>query len=343
MSSVAVVILNWNGITFLKRFLPSVVEHTNPELADIYVADNGSTDDSLKWLRQNYAQVKIIRLDRNWGFAEGYNLALKQISSKYYVLLNSDVEVTAHWLNPLVGLMESEPSVAACMPKIKSASERSLFEYAGAAGGYIDKWGYPFCRGRIFHHIEHDTGQYDHSQEIFWASGACLLLRSELYFAAGGLDSFFFAHMEEIDLCWRLKNMGYRIMFVHESQVFHLGGGTLPKKNHRKTYLNFRNNIILLVKNLPSEKIVKTLIIRFILDFVAAAYFLIKLDPAESYAVVKAYVSVMLHCRKIFGLRKEQPVEGHRVHHNEIFNGSIVWEFYIRRKKKFSQLGFRIS
>lgn len=340
MSQVAVVILNWNGISFLKRFLPSVVEHTNAELADIYVADNGSTDDSLTWLRQNYAQVKIIRLDRNWGFAEGYNLSLKQISSQYYLLLNSDVEVTEHWLDPLVALMESEPTVAACMPKIKSASERSLFEYAGAAGGYIDKWGYPFCRGRIFYHIEPDNGQYDNSVEIFWASGACLLIRSELYFAAGGLDSFFFAHMEEIDLCWRLKNLGHRIRFVHESQVFHLGGGTLPKKNHRKTYLNFRNNIILLVKNLPSGRVFKTLVVRFILDLVAAGYFLIKLDPGESFAVVKAYFSVMLHCRKILRLRKNLRTEARPLHYHEIYDSSIVWKFYIRRMREFSQLGF---
>ena len=340
MSQVAVVILNWNGIGYLKRFLPSVVEYTNPEMADIYVADNGSTDESIAWLRKNYEQVQIIMLNRNYGFAGGYNLSLKQISCRYYVLLNSDVEVTAHWLDPLVKLMDSDPAVAACMPKIKSAAAPSLFEYAGAAGGYIDKWGYPFCRGRILHHIEPDEGQYDSSVEIFWASGACLLIRSDLFFKAGGLDSFFFAHMEEIDLCWRLKNLGYRIRFVHEAQVFHLGGGTLPKKNHRKTYLNFRNNIILLVKNLPAKKLAGVLVVRFVLDFVAAAFFLIKLDPGESFAVVKAYFSLLFHTRKIFRLRKEHRVKDCPLHQNEIFNGSIVWNFYIRRKKTFNLLGF---
>lgn len=339
MYQVAVVILNWNGVSFLKRFLPTVVEHTSPELADIYVADNGSTDDSLAWIGKHYPQVKIIRLDRNWGFAEGYNRSLQEISCRYFLLLNSDVEVTPRWLEPLVELMESEPSVAACMPKIRSASEPSLFEYAGAAGGYIDKWGYPFCRGRIFYHIEPDNGQYDNTVDIFWASGACLLIRSELYFTAGGLDSFFFAHMEEIDLCWRLKNMGHRIMVAHTSRVFHLGGGTLPKKNHRKTYLNFRNNIILLVKNLPRRKIMKVLFIRTILDFVAAVYFMAKFDPGESFAVMKAYVSVLLHCRRIIRLRKDIRTK-RLLHHNEIFGGSIVWDFYIRRKRIFSQIGF---
>ena len=340
MPHVAVVILNWNGINFMKRFLPSVVEHTNPGLADIFVADNGSTDDSLIWLEQFYPQVKIIRLDRNWGFADGYNRSLKGLSYRYFLLLNSDIEVTPHWLDRLVELMESEPSVGACMPKIRSAFDPSLFEYAGAAGGYIDKWGYPFCRGRIFHFIEPDEGQYDSTVDIFWASGACLLIRSELYFAAGGFDSFFFAHMEEIDLCWRLKNLGYRIMIVHKSRVFHLGGGTLPKKNHRKTYLNFRNNIILLIKNLPPGKVIRILFVRIILDFVAAIYFLIKFDPGESFAVLKAYFSLLRNCRMIIRIRKNTGTGSGLLHHDEIFNGSIIWEFYIRRKRKFSQLRF---
>ena len=341
MPDIAVVILNWNGINHLKKFLPSVIEHTNPELAEIYVADNGSTDDSLIWLRQNFPGIKIIELGRNWGFAEGYNRSLKQISSAYYLLLNSDVEVTLHWLEPLFELINGDPSVAACMPKIKSAYDRSLFEYAGAAGGFIDKYGYPFCRGRIFYHIESDNGQYDNNIEIFWASGACFLVRSELYFTAGGLDPFFFAHMEEIDLCWRLKNHGFRIMFTHQSRVYHLGGGTLPKKNHRKTYLNFRNNLILLMKNLPAAKFWQTMTARIILDFVAAVYFLIKLDPKESYAVLKAYFSIIFHLGKILNSRKEEMGRVHPLHHHETYTGSIVWQFYIKRKRKFSQLGYK--
>jgi len=341
LSEVAVVILNWNGINYLKRFLPSVIEHTNPDIADIYIADNGSTDDSLIWLRQNYPGVKIIELDHNRGFAEGYNRSLKHISSEYYLLLNSDVEVTPHWLEPLLEVMESDASIAACMPKIKSVQERSLFEYAGAAGGFIDQYGYPFCRGRIFYHIEADNGQYDNDIEIFWASGACFMVRSELYFTAGGLEPFFFAHMEEIDLCWRLKNHGFRIMFVHRSEVFHLGGGTLPKKNHRKTYLNFRNNLILLIKNLPSGKFLQTMPARIILDFVAAAFFMIKLDPLESFAVLKAYASVLTHLRKIFHLRKETIKKASPKHHYETYPGSIVWQFYIKNKREFSQLKYK--
>ena len=340
MSRVAVVILNWNGIDYLKKYLPSVVAHTDPGLADIYVSDNGSEDQSVNWIAQQYPQVKIIQLDRNWGFAEGYNLALRKIQSSYFLLLNSDVEVTPKWIEPLVNILDTDPSVGACMPKIKSLHDRSSFEYAGAAGGFIDTFGYPFCRGRILNHIETDHGQYDNNIDIFWASGACLLVRSELYFSAGGLDPFFFAHMEEIDLCWRLKNMGYVIRFCHESEVFHLGGGTLPKKNHRKTYLNFRNNLILIIKNLPAGQVIRVCTARLFLDLIAALYFLFKLDPGESFAVIHAYFSIITRAGKICKVRRETIRKIHPACHREIYPNSIVWNFYIRRIKEYSQLSF---
>jgi GT2 family glycosyltransferase len=340
MARVAVVILNWNGIEYLKKFLPSVVANTDPVLAEIIVADNGSKDNSVEWLSQNWPRVRIISLDRNYGFAEGYNMALREIKSPYFLLLNSDVEVTPGWLEPLAEILDSDATVAACMPKIKSYVNRPYFEYAGAAGGFIDKYGYPFCRGRIISHIEEDHGQYDDSMDIFWASGACMLVRSELYFTSGGLDPFFFAHMEEIDLCWRIKNMGWRIRFCHQSEVFHLGGGTLPKSNHKKTYLNFRNNLILIIKNTPDDDLVRICIIRLFLDVIAAFYFLMKMDPGETFAVIRAYFSLLRHCRTIFRSRRELMKKIKPGFHNEIFPRSIVWNFYIRKKREYNQLSF---
>jgi GT2 family glycosyltransferase len=340
MVKVAVVILNWNGIDYLQKFLPSVVKNTDPQLADIIIADNGSQDQSVEWLRQKWPGLKIIKLDRNYGFAEGYNLALREINSPYSLLLNSDVEVTPRWLEPLVEILDSDPAVAACMPKIKSYHKKSSFEYAGAAGGFIDRFGYPFCRGRILSHIEEDHGQYDDSRNIFWASGACLLVRSELYLSSGGLDPFFFAHMEEIDLCWRIKNMGWRIRFCHESEVFHLGGGTLPKGNHKKTYLNFRNNLIIIIKNSPAGKLIRILFIRLLLDIIAALYFLIKLDPGETFAVIMAYLSLLGHWRTIFRSRKRLMEKIKPGFHEEIFPGSIVWNFYFKKIREYNKLNF---
>jgi len=338
LKNIAVVILNWNGIGFLQNFLPSVIQYTDHHLADIYVADNGSTDRSMEWLSEIHPDVKTIILGENYGFAQGYNLALQQISAPYYLLLNSDIEVTENWLEPMYRIMESDQNIAACMPKIKAFHTKSHFEYAGAAGGYIDKYGFPFCRGRIFHHIEEDHGQYDDTREVFWASGACLLIRSDLYVKAGGLDPFFFAHMEEIDLCWRLKNMGYKIMFCHESTVFHLGGGTLPKKNHRKTYLNFRNNLILLIKNLTPRKYKRTLITRTLLDKVAAFYFLAKLEIGGFHAVLKAYCSVLANLRRIRKSRQAIRKEIQLSHHDEIYPKSIVLHFFLKGKRKFKDL-----
>jgi GT2 family glycosyltransferase len=340
MAKIAVVILNWNGLDYLQKFLPSVVANTDPELADIIVADNGSQDKSLEWLRHNWPAIRTIKLDRNYGFAEGYNLALREIESPYFLLLNSDVEVTPGWLEPLAEILDSDPSIAACMPKIKSYHDRSFFEYAGAAGGFIDRFGYPFCRGRILSHIEEDHGQYDENRDIFWASGACLLIRSDLYLSSGGLDPFFFAHMEEIDLCWRIKNMGWRIRFCHESEVFHLGGGTLPKGNHKKTYLNFRNNLIIIIKNSPGGKLLRILLTRLILDIIASLYFMAKLDPGETFAVIKAYLSLLGNFNTIFRSRRKLMEKIKPGFHKEIFPGSIVWNFYFRGKREYDKLSF---
>ena len=251
MIQIAVVILNWNGRHYLEKFLPGVVKYSSEPGIQVVVADNGSTDDSLKFLRQQYPEITIIEFDKNHGYAEGYNKALKLITARYFVLLNSDVEVTPNWLNPLVCLMEQDDKIAVCMPKIRSFDNRGYFEYAGAGGGFIDRFGYPFCRGRILNHIEEDTGQYDSVREIFWASGACLFIRSELFIQSGGFDPGFFAHMEEIDLCWRFKNQGYKILYSPDSIIYHVGGGTLPNQHPGKLYLNFRNNLFVLYKNLP--------------------------------------------------------------------------------------------
>jgi GT2 family glycosyltransferase len=250
----AVVILNWNGRNFLETFLPSVLEYS-ARCADVIVADNASTDDSVAFLQEHYPQIRIIEHPKNGGFSKGYNDALKQIDAEYYILLNSDVEVTPNWITPVIEMMDADPSIAACQPKLRSFEDRSQFEYAGAAGGFIDAYGYPFCRGRIFDVLEEDRGQYDDACEVFWATGACLFVRADLYHALGGLDEDFFAHMEEIDFCWRLKNNGHKVMYCPDSTVYHVGGGALPKSSPRKTYLNFRNNLALLVKNLPSKRL----------------------------------------------------------------------------------------
>jgi GT2 family glycosyltransferase len=338
MNKAAIVILNWNGIDYLRKFLPILVAHTPQNYASFYVADNGSTDSSIDWLMENMPEIEVISLKTNHGFAEGYNLALQQIEASYFVLLNSDVEVTENWLEPLYKMMEENKDIAACMPKIKSYDDPSRFEYAGAAGGFIDKYGFPFCRGRIFYHIEEDTGQYDQPADIFWASGACLMVRSEIYFRAGGLDPYFFAHMEEIDLCWRIKNLGHRICFNPASTVLHIGGGTLPKKNHKKTYYNFRNNLILLIKNLPRTKYRRTLIKRTLLDIIAAGYFLAKLDFGEFMAVVKAYLSVLGHLKEILHSRKVLKERIRPGYHPEIYEKSVVFKFFVIRLRTYREI-----
>jgi GT2 family glycosyltransferase len=286
---VAVVILNWNGKSFLEQFLPSVVKHSAD--ARVIVADNNSTDNSISFLKEIYPSIEIIELDKNYGFAGGYNHALKQVDSEYYVLLNSDVEVTENWLNPMFDLLESDPSIAACQPKIKDYNNKSYFEYAGACGGFIDKYGYPFCRGRIFENLEEDNKQYDNVEEIFWASGASLFIRSKDYHNIGGLDEFFFAHMEEIDLCWRLKNSGKRIMVCPSSTVYHVGGGTLNKVKPQKTFLNFRNSLLTLHKNLPNKDRFGVLFIRLVLDGLAGIKFLISGQATHTWAIARAHIS----------------------------------------------------
>ena len=288
MDKIAVVILNWNGCEMLRSFLPSVVRYSAAEGTEVYVADNGSTDASVEMLRREFPSVHLIILNENHGFAEGYNLALQQISAKYAVLLNSDVEVTEHWLVPLADYMDAHPEVAACQPKIRSWRHKELFEYAGAAGGFIDRYGYPFCRGRIMGTVERDNGQYDTVVPVFWATGAALFIRRKDYLDAGGLDGRFFAHMEEIDLCWRLRARGRMLVCVPQSTVYHVGGATLKKESPRKTFLNFRNNLVMLYKNLPPEELASVMRVRTVLDYAAALSFLLKGQLPNMWAVIRA-------------------------------------------------------
>lgn len=333
MKRVAVVILNWNGVEYLRKFLPSVVAHSS-DVADIVVADNASTDSSLAFLESEYPQISIIKNKSNGGFAKGYNDALAQLEHEYFVLLNSDIEVTTNWINPVIALMDSDHRIAACQPKLRSYYKKECFEYAGAAGGFIDAFGYPFCRGRIFQEIEEDTGQYDQATEIFWASGACMFVRAKLFHRFGGFDNDFFAHMEEIDFCWRLKNAGYRIMFCPDSLVYHVGGGTLPKKSSRKTYLNFRNNLTLLFKNIPSGQVLKVFATRIVLDLAAALKFLSEGGFADALAVFRAHLYFITNLRSQIKKRKgifQWKVPG-------IYTSHIVLEHYLRKKRLFSDL-----
>ena len=298
MKKVAVIILNWNGEKLLREFLPSVVAHTPELLADIVVADNGSTDGSLALLRSEFPTVKVMAFPENYGFAEGYNRAIAATPNELTLLLNSDVATPAGWLEPLVAAMDADPTLGACQPKILSYREPTKFEYAGAAGGFLDRNGYPYCRGRIFDAVEEDHGQYDTQIPIFWATGAALMVRTELYRRAGGLDKDFFAHMEEIDLCWRILLEGYHIDAVPASHVFHLGGGSLPASNPRKTYLNFRNNLLLLHKNLPDTDRRRALFRRRLLDTVAWLKFMATLDFANANAILRAHRHFLTHRRR---------------------------------------------
>lgn len=334
---VAIVILNWNGEELINEFLPSVVKYTPSEIANIYLADNGSTDNSIEFVKTHFPDVNIISLHKNYGFAEGYNKAINSINEEYSVLLNSDVEVSENWLYPLLNYMEKHRDVAACQPKIRSYSSKEYFEYAGAAGGFIDKFGYPFCRGRLFNVIEQDKGQYDFITEIFWASGACLMIRTSVFKEVGGFDNNFFAHMEEIDLCWRLWARGYKVVCIPQSVVYHLGGATLNKMNSFKTYLNFRNNLFLLYKNLPN-KVFYTLFIRFILDLIAFVKFLFSLEFKNSKAVIKAHFDFF----RTYHLFKNIRIENlNKLVYKEIsviYKGSIVFNFFIRNKRYYSDL-----
>ena len=286
MKRVAVVILNYNGADMLRTFLPGVVE-CSPE-AEVVVADNASTDDSVEVVQRLFPTVRLIRLERNWGFADGYNKALEQVDAEYSILLNSDVEVTEGWIAPMLAALDADSNVVACQPKILDYKRKTHFEYAGAAGGFIDRYGYPYCRGRIFDTLEEDKGQYDTVCDISWATGAALMIRTAEYRAAGGLDGRFFAHMEEIDLCWRLRARGSRILCVPQSTVYHVGGATLSKSNPKKTYLNFRNNLLMLYKNLPQEELPSVMRMRCLLDYVAALKFLLTGGFGDFKAVMRA-------------------------------------------------------
>ena len=329
----AVVILNWNGLNLLKTFLPGVVEHTVGE-AVVYVADNASTDQSVDFVRKNFPEVRLILLDRNYGFAEGYNRALAQIEADCYCLLNSDVEVTAGWLEPVTAYLEAHPETAVCQPKLLSQLEKGRFEYAGAAGGFLDRYGYPFCRGRIFSTLEPDEGQYDQTCEVFWATGACMFVRADIFHRLGGLDADFFAHMEEIDFCWRVRNAGYKVACCPEAKVYHLGGATLPKSSSRKTFLNFRNNWLMLYKNLPRRRILPVFLVRWIGDVAASFRFLLSTGWGDFHAVYKAH-------RAFFRMLPESREKRRMIRPSDrpaLYPGSIVLDYFLFGRKRFSQL-----
>ncbi len=336
MKPVAVIILNWNGEKLLREFLPSVVANTDTSIADVIVADNGSTDGSRELLRKEFPQVKLLEFDENLGFAGGYNRALRETGYRYTLLLNSDVETPAGWLTPLHDFMEAHPDAAACQPKILSYKQKEKFEYAGAAGGFIDRNGYPYCRGRIFDTVEDDNSQYDTPIEVFWATGAALMVRTDLYEKAGGLDERFFAHMEEIDLCWRLLLMGHTLWCVPASHVYHLGGGSLPAANPRKTYLNFRNNLLLLHKNLPAADLRGALLRRRLLDTVAWAKFILTLDLPNASAILRAH-------RDFRRMRREYTTHPPvnllaRSADRRTRRPDILLSYFIKRKRHYSQL-----
>lgn len=338
-NKIAIAILNWNGLSFFRKFIQTLINHTDKKIAGIWVIDNGSTDDSIEYLKQNFPEINIILLDKNYGFAEGYNRGLKQINSKYYLLLNSDIEVSANWIRPLYDLMESNRNIAVCGPKLLDYKKRGNFEYAGAAGGFIDKYCYPFCRGRIFENVEEDKGQYDSTIECLWICGAALMIRSELYHKVGGFDPDFFAHQEEIDLCWRLQNLGYSIICEPKSMVFHVGGGTLHKSNPHKTFLNFRNNLFLIKKNMPQSKRYKVLFIRFFLDGIAAIRMLFQGIPGEAVSVVKAYWDFWKRSGKM--KKKRKSIKPKKIKYiTGYYRKSIVIQNFVKKIDKFSSLKF---
>ncbi len=338
MEKLAIVILNWNGEQMLRTYLPTVMRYSREE-AVVYVADNASTDGSLAFLRRDYPQCRLIELEKNWGFAEGYNLALKKIDAEYYLLLNSDIEVTHHWLTPMIEYMDTHAEVAACQPKLLSIYDRDRFEYAGASGGFLDRFGYPFCRGRIFDTVEADNGQYDDAAEILWATGAALMIRSKDYWEAGGLDARFFAHNEEIDLCWRLRIRGRRIMCLPESYVYHVGGGTLPKSNPMKTFLNFRNNLTMLYKCLPEEELASVMRWRWVLDYMAAWEMLIlKRNIGDFKAIYRARRAFQRWKKDFEADRKaiQSSRKAEKIPEQRMF--SLLWQYYVKGRKTFAQL-----
>lgn len=337
-SKIAIVILNWNGQKLFEKFLPSVIK--NAGNANIIVADNGSSDNSVSFLKHNFPKVQVLSLGKNYGFAEGYNRALQQINADYFVILNSDVEVSPNWIEKSIQLFQKNPKIAAVQPKILSFEKPHLFEYAGAAGGFIDKFGYPFCRGRILNVTEPDLGQYDQILNIFWASGACMFVRATAFKQAGGFDGDFWAHMEEIDLCWRLKSLDYEIRYQPESVVFHLGGGTLSYGSPQKIFLNFRNNLFMLFKNLPKSHFTRILISRLVLDGIAALKFLAGCNLKAFVAVLRAHIHFYKNLPKLISKRKKIQRKNINSTHAEIYPKSIMWQFFMRKKQKFSSLYF---
>ena len=334
--SVAIVILNWNGRSYLEQFLPPVLA-TTYERYEVIVADNASTDESVHFLAENYPQVRIIFLEKNFGFARGYNEALKHVNADYYLLLNSDVEVTPGWLDPMVALLEQSPDHLACQPKVLSYRDRTRFEYAGAAGGWIDKYGYPFARGRVFDLCEEDEGQFDTVQEIFWASGAAMLVRASAYNRLHGFDEYFFAHQEEIDLCWRMQRAGGKVFCCPQSIVYHVGGGTLPKGNSRKTFLNFRNNQIMLWKNLPWREKWWKISFRLLLDQVSALKGLLSGDAGYFAAIFRAHWAFLYW--RIFHPKEKSTLPKKRMKQLAgVYPGNIVWQHFVKKKKRFGEI-----
>lgn len=332
---VAIVILNWNGRAYLEKFLPSVLG-SGFESFRVVVADNASTDDSVPFLQQHFPSVSLLQLPQNFGFAKGYNEALKQVEAEYYVLLNSDVEVTPGWLDPIIRLLDSDPSTGACQPKIRMYHNKSSFEYAGAAGGWLDALGYPFARGRVFDFCETDQGQYNDTSPVFWASGAALVVRAELYHRLGGLDEFFFAHQEEIDFCWRLQLAGYKVMACPAAVVYHVGGGTLPKGNEWKVFLNFRNNLVMLAKNLPLAQALWKLPVRILLDAVSAWKSLLEGQGIYFKAIMEAHVGfagwlLIRRKKSVFPISRKGRLHG-------MYKGCIVWQHFVKGKKQFSEI-----
>jgi len=335
MAKVAVVILNYNGKLYLEKFLPNVIRYS--EGHEIVVVDNSSTDQSVSFLKENFSSIRRVELATNNGYSGGYNMALQSIEAEYYVLLNSDVEVTPNWIEPIIDLMDSDVNIAACQPKILSFNQKDRFEYAGASGGFIDFLGYPFCRGRIFSTSEKDEGQYDDTRQVFWASGACLFTKSKTFHALGGFDEDFFAHMEEIDLCWRMNNNGLKVMVCPDSVIYHVGAGTLPVTNPKKTYLNFGNNLAMLTKNLPLSSLILILPIRFILDWAAALKFLIDGTSKHSFAIFTAHFDFVRkfrsHWLKRTGSQKA-------INKSLVLNKSVVGAYFLQCKKGFRDLKF---
>lgn len=328
---IAIAILNWNGVSLLERYLPSVVAHSKG--AAIYVIDNASTDGSVEFLKKEYPKIPVIVNESNGGFAKGYNDGLRHIDADVYCLLNSDVQVTKNWLAPIVEAFKKHPDVAIIQPKILDLKNKEYFEYAGAAGGFIDKFGYPFCRGRIFQALEKDTGQYNDITEIFWATGACMFIKRDVFFELGGFDEIYFAHQEEVDLCWRAQNEGHRVLYVGHSSIYHLGGSTLSNMNPKKTYLNFRNSLFTITKNLPRRKAGPIVLTRLLLDAVAAVRFVFQLKPLHSWAVLRAHLSFYKHLPEMLKKREKA---------NFILNyyvtKSIVWSYFVHQVKNFNIL-----